>query len=186
MSTKYYISSISYDEATETLEIEWTIDVVWLFFNVPKERYSKLNKAEDKEEYYRENIMDVFKARQKWRSLEELLSISADVLLIDDVPLEINSTNCSNESAIHLAASWGDTRAIELLASLGAEIDAPGDCDCSPLYNAVMFSHREAVALLLKLGASPHSKNDLDFTPYQLAVRDNNQDLIDEFRDYVR
>ena len=58
MSTKYYISSISYDEATETLEIEWTIDVVWLFFNVPKERYSKLNKAEDKETNTKDELVE--------------------------------------------------------------------------------------------------------------------------------
>jgi ankyrin repeat protein len=186
MGEKYYISNVGYDKSTQTLEIEWTIDVMWSFFDVPEDIYVNLNAAEDKEEYYRKNIMDKFKGRQKWRSLEELLSISADILLIDGRPLDVNSSNCSNESAMHLAAIWGDAKAIELLASLGAAIDEPGDCDCSPLYNAVTFGHKQAVALLLQLGASPHSKNDIGYTPFQLAVERNNQDLIDVFSNYVK
>lgn len=185
MSTKYYISNIEYDENTLELEIEWTIDVVWKFFDVPKDRYLDLCNAEDKEEYYRNNIMEKFKGRQKWRDLNELLSITSDILLIDDMSQGVNAANCSNETAMYLAASWGDIKAIELLASNGADIDLPGDLGCTPLYYAVSNGHVDAVNLLLKLGAKPNSKNELNFTPYQLAVRDGDLKIKSAFAKYV-
>ncbi|MEQ1531789.1 MAG: ankyrin repeat domain-containing protein, partial [Methylococcales bacterium] len=147
--------------------------------------YIELMSTNDKERYYLEKIMNKFKGRQKWRTLEELLTISADILLIDDLSNGVNSTNACNESAIHLAASWGDVEAIDLLVAQGAAIDEPGDCDCTPLYNAVMNSNKDAVALLLKLGAAPLSKNDIGFNPYELAVHYKNQEIIQEFIPYV-
>lgn len=185
MNNKYYISNVIYNKLNKVLEIEWTIDVVWIFFDVPKEIYQNLYDAVDKEQYYRENIMNNFKGRQKWRNLEELLQIAADILLIRDLSKGVNSANCSNETAVHLAALWGDVEAIELLASLGAKIDSPGDCDCTPLYDAVSFGHVEATKLLLKLGASPDSCNDLEITPYEKAVMSGNLELIEAFSEYV-
>lgn len=186
MNNKYYISNAIYNQLTRTLEIEWTIDVARSFFNVPKEIYQGLCNAVDKEQYYREKIMDNFEGRQKWRNLEELLKIAADILLINDLSMGVNSANCSNETAVHLAAFWGDVEAIQLLASLGAKIDSPGDCDCTPLYDAVTFGHVEATKLLLKLGASPDSCNDLEITPYEQAVMSGNLELIEAFSEYVK
>jgi ankyrin repeat protein len=186
LNNKYYISNAIYNQLTRTLEIEWTIDVARSFFNVPKEIYQGLCNAVDKEQYYREKIMDNFEGRQKWRNLEELLKIAADILLINDLSMGVNSANCSNETAVHLAAFWGDVEAIQLLASLGAKIDSPGDCDCTPLYDAVTFGHVEATKLLLKLGASPDSCNDLEITPYEQAVMSGNLELIEAFSEYVK
>jgi ankyrin repeat protein len=152
---KYYISNTVYDEINKVLEIEWTIDEVWSHFDVPREIYLNLCNAENKEEHYLEYIREQYKARQKWRNLEELLKIAAEILLIDDLSDGVNSANRSNETAIHLAAFWGDVKAIELLASMGAKIDPPGDCGCTPLYDAVSFENINASKLLLKLGASP-------------------------------
>ncbi len=185
MSTKYYISNIAYDDTDHILDIEWTIDEIWQFFDVPEVVYQNLCNAEDKEEYYRSNIMEEFKGRQKWRNSKELLEIAADILLIEDLSNGVKSKNSCNESAIHIYSSWGDVKAIELLASLGSEIDAPGDCDCTPLYNAVMFHKEGAASLLLKLGASPHSTNDIGYTPFQLAVHNKDQDMIEAFSSYV-
>lgn len=181
MGNKYYISTIEYDEENLILEIEWTINVAWKFYDVPKDQYVELLHSLDREEYYRNNIMKVFKGRQKWRSLDELLSICAGTLLIDDTNLSVKSTNCSNESAIHLAAYWGDLEAVELLILSGSDIDQPGDCDCSPLYNAVMSNSSEVVDFLLKAGADPHSTNDIGYTPYELAINDNKQKIVEIF-----
>lgn len=185
MSNKYYISNIKYDETTQSLEIEWTIDVVWVFFYVPQLIYDQLKVAEDKEEFYRENIMEEFKGRQKWRDLDELIKICDDILLFKDKSEGIKATNYCNESAIHLASSWGDLEAVQLLASLGSEYDAPGDCDCTPLYGAVMFDNLEVVEYLLDLGANPHSKNDFGDTPYSKALEDSTPAVIEAFKKYV-
>jgi KTSC domain/Ankyrin repeats (3 copies) len=181
MSNKYYISSITYDDDSQTLELEWTTDIVWRFFSVPRSIYEALCRAQDREEYYRRYIMDKFKGRQKWRNLDELLSIAADILLIDDLSEGVRSTNGCNESAVHLAASRGDLEAIKLLVSLEADFDAPGDCDCTPLYGAVMCNNLEVVEYLLTLGASPNSTNDIGYTPYELASRNANPDIMQMF-----
>ncbi len=81
MNTKYYISRIEYDDESSTLEIEWTIDVVWNFFDVPRIQYVALLNSSDKEEYYRQHIMNNFKNRQKWRSFDELMKICAEVVI---------------------------------------------------------------------------------------------------------
>jgi hypothetical protein len=185
MSNKYYISDIKYQKKSRTLEIEWTIDVVWYFFDVPKSVYEELKASEDTEEFYRQHIMEKFKGRQKWRSLDELLSICADILLIDDLSQGVKATNCCNESAIHLSSSWGDIEAVKLLASLGAEFDAPDDCGCSPLYDAVMFNNLEVAQYLLRLGANPHSTNDIGYTPYELALSNSTSEIIEAFKEYV-
>lgn len=169
MSTKYYIDSVNYDEDSQILEIEWTIDVVWRFYEVPKSEYYALIIASDKEAYYRNCIMGKFSGRQKWRSLKELLSITAEILLIEDTEVGVNTKGVSDEISIHIATTWGDLDAVKLLVENGSEVDGPGDLDCTPLYNAVSFKHLEVVRFLLENGANPDSNNDLGYTPRELA-----------------
>jgi ankyrin repeat protein len=181
---KYFIQKIKYDDKVKTLEVYWSIDKVWQHFNVPKAVYLEFLSAQNKEEYYNLNF-SIFKHRQKWRSAEELLKICSDILLIGNFNNGVNSKNPSNEMPIHLAAFWGDVDAIKQLVSMGSEIDTPGDCDCTPLFDAVSFGNIDAAKLLLELGASPFSQNDLDYTPYEKALEDGDTKMIEVFLPYI-
>ena len=68
---------------------------------------------------------------------------------------------------------------------MGSEIDAPGDCNCTPLYDAVSFGNIDAAKLLLELGASPFSQNDLAYTPYEKALEDGDTKMIEVFLPYI-
>lgn len=183
---KYFIFKIEYLFEQKILEIYWTTDVVWQFFQVPEPLYARFNSAENKEEFYQLNFLGShFKHRQKWRNADELLKICSDTLLIENIDNGVNSKNASNEIPMHLAAYWGDVEAIKLLVSMGSEIDAPGDCDCTPLYDAVSFGNIDAAKLLLELGASPFSQNDLAYTPYEKALEDGDTKMIEVFLPYI-
>ncbi len=181
----YYIDKIEYFSKDRTLELTWSIDVVWNFFEVPESVYLSLAGAQNKEEYYRENVMNAYSHRQKWRNAKELLKICADILFIQEKNVSVNSRSLSNELPIHLVSFWGDVEAIRLLASMGSEIDSPGDCNCTPLYDAVSSGNIQAVEVLLELGASPFSINDLNYTPYELALETTNSDMINAFSSYI-
>ncbi len=184
---KSFIDKIEYLPDLKILEVYWAIDIVWQFYDVPKDIYLGFELAENKEEFYRHNFLEsTYKHRQKWRNRDELLKICADILLIDEFDNGVNSKNSSNEMPIHLAAFWGDVEAIKLLVSMGSEIDSPGDCDCTPLYDAVSFGNIEAAKLLLKLGASPFSQNDLGYTPYELAIEKGDSMMIEIFLPHVK
>ncbi len=181
---KYFIQEIKYDDKVKTLEVYWLIDTVWQYFDVPKSVYLEFVSAEKKEEYHNANFSS-FKHRQKWRSADELLKICSDILLIDKFDNGVNSKVLSNEIPMHLAAFWGDVEAIKLLVSMGSEIDAPGDCNCTPLYDAVSFGNIDAAKLFLELGASPFSQNDLAYTPYEKALEDGDTKMIEVFLPYI-
>ncbi|XP_053406870.1 putative ankyrin repeat protein RBE_0489 isoform X3 [Mercenaria mercenaria] len=54
------------------------------------------------------------------------------------------------DRAIHIAATKGNTSAIEHLINAGADYELPNDLGITPLYNAVRANHPLAVKELLK------------------------------------
>ncbi len=65
-----------------------------------------------------------------------MLAISA-VLVLEERPIDVNEVGYDNDRPLHVAAMWGDVEAIDMLVAAGAEVDARGEFNFTPLRNAV-------------------------------------------------
>jgi RimJ/RimL family protein N-acetyltransferase len=104
-----------------------------------------------------------------WSSLEELLLAISDSLVLEERAIGVNKVGFDGDRPLHVAAVWGDVRAIDMLVAAGAEIDGRGEFSFTPLRNAVGQGHVAAVRRLLELGASPHTLGEWGGTPEDLA-----------------
>jgi ankyrin repeat protein len=68
-------------------------------------------------------------------------------------PCELSSAS----SPIHLASMYGQTKSVQLLLSLGADIHTRDGDGCTALHLAVMSNHQSTVHLLLLQGANTHT-----------------------------
>jgi ankyrin repeat protein len=81
------------------------------------------------------------------------------------------------DTPLHIVAIWGDVEAARVLIASGAEIDARGEDDFTPLHNAVEQGHTEVVELLLDAGANPRLLCRAG-DAFSLVVHDSNPALI--------
>lgn len=75
------------------------------------------------------------------------------------------------DTPLHIIATWGDVESARVLIESGAEIDARGEDDFTPLLNAVEQGHLHLVALLLNMGANPLLRDKDGMTARDLADR---------------
>jgi len=80
----------------------------------------------------------------------------------------VNYQNGYGDTPLHIVSSWGDTDAINLLVSSGANINAQGETGFTPLHCAVEQDHPKALRALLSLGAKSIKDSNGD-TPIDLA-----------------
>ena len=80
------------------------------------------------------------------------------------------------DTPLHIVAGWGDVDAARILLDAGAEIDARGEEDCTPLHEAIIQGHVEIVALLISRGAGPKLKCRLG-DAYELAALSKNEKI---------
>lgn len=66
---------------------------------------------------------------------------------------------------IHIAASGGDLRTIQILINAGQDVDVRGDMGCTALHYACAAGHTEIERFLLKHGASLGARNDFGKLP---------------------
>ena len=122
---------------------------------------------------------------RNWTSLEALLIAISDVLVLERRPIGVNEVGYDNDRPLHVAAVWGDVQAIEMLVAAGAEVDAPGEFQFTPLYQAVGQGHVAAARRLLELGASPHTHGKWGGTPNELARTKNDAQMTALFDKYA-
>jgi len=77
---------------------------------------------------------------------------------------------------LHKVAIWGDVAAAEVLLAHGADINARGEDDDTPLHRSMR--HPEMVRFLLSRGADPDLKDRYGRSPRDRIMDLNNQDLI--------
>lgn len=106
---------------------------------------------------------------RNWTSLEALLWAISDVLVLESRAISVHEVGYDNDRPLHVAAIWGDVQAIEMLVAAGAEVDARGEFQFTPLRHAVGQGHVAAARRLLELGASPHTRGEWGATPCELA-----------------
>src|SRR5690349_6920767 len=122
---------------------------------------------------------------RNWTSLGELLLAISDVLVLEERLIDVNEVGYDGDRPLHVAAIWGDVQAIELLVAAGAEVDARGEFEFTPLREAVGQGHVAAARRLLELGASPHARGEWGATPNELARRRDDPEMIALFDGYA-
>ena len=93
----------------------------------------------------------------------DLLNYEADDPTSPIDPLTWRSPE--GDACIHYAAMRGDQEAIRMLISLGANPNAKGDMNNTPLHYATQFAHNEAAQTLVDLGADRSLTNDFGKAP---------------------
>ena len=86
---------------------------------------------------------------------------------------DVNQRGNFGDPPIHLAASRGAVRELQVLIQHGADIEARGDMDsnCTPLHLSVLMGHLDATEFLLKSGADPFARDSDGETPLDYAKR---------------
>jgi ankyrin repeat protein len=90
----------------------------------------------------------------------------------------VNSTNERGETALHLAAKYGKTYAVQILLEKGASVNALADSNETPLHRAVESGNSETVALLITKGACVNVFADFRGTPLHYAAKSGNSETV--------
>jgi len=107
----------------------------------------------------------------KRTELDAVLASMRDTAEFDMIEIKgVNDRGNLGNTPLHVAAVWGDVRAINCLLDHGANIDAVGEFGETALHVAVQMRRPEAVETLLARGASRDVRNDLGKTPIELAM----------------
>lgn len=67
--------------------------------------------------------------------------------------------NFMGDTVLHTICSMGNLDAVKMLVSVGADVNARGDQEATPLFNAVIGEAPEVVSYLLESGADPSIPN---------------------------
>ena len=118
-------------------------------------------------------MANVAKQRQ---SVDEFLARVASHLLPGESgpTIDVRTKGVGGDTALHLAALWGDVRGVQLLLDAGAFIDEQNELGRSPLYYAILEGHDSVAEYLLESGADPDQSTELGFTPRLIAQRSRN------------
>ena len=79
---------------------------------------------------------------------------------------------------LHWAGGAGKVNTMEVLISLGADVDALSDSDATPLHQAVLHNRPEAVKLLIRGNAGLNSQNKSGYTPLDYATANGWTELV--------
>ena len=79
---------------------------------------------------------------------------------------------------LHWAAGAGKVNTMEVLISLGADVEAVSDSNATPLHQAVLRNRLEAVKLLIRSNADLNSQNKSGHTPLDYATANGWTELV--------
>jgi uncharacterized protein len=93
----------------------------------------------------------------KGSELDAILDSMRETAEFDMLELKsVNDRGNLGNAPLHVAAVWGDVRAINCLLDHGAAIDAIGEFGETALHVAVQMRHAEAVKILLARCCKTH------------------------------
>ena len=88
----------------------------------------------------------------------------------------------SKETTIWKATEEGDASIVELLISLGQDVNAKNDSGDTPLLRAAVFGREEVANLLMSKGAKVNTQNKFGYTPLDMAIKLNKTKTADLLR----
>jgi ankyrin repeat protein len=88
------------------------------------------------------------------------------------------SEYASKETALHLAARYRKTYAVQILIEKGASVDAVTTSKETPLHTASRLGNLETVELLIEKGASVNALKTYNETPLHLAFKQSNLKIV--------
>uniref|UniRef100_UPI00398E5A1E CARD- and ANK-domain containing inflammasome adapter protein n=1 Tax=Pristiophorus japonicus TaxID=55135 RepID=UPI00398E5A1E len=91
---------------------------------------------------------------------------------------DVNGTNDSNETLLHIAAAHGHVKIIEYLLNKGAKIEVRDNKGQSPLHRAAEKGHIGAAKMLLQAGAHIYALDTESRCPLQLAAQSNHFPIV--------
>lgn len=77
----------------------------------------------------------------------------------------LSYVDSNGDSLLHIAASGGDLRTVELLLKAGIDVDRLGDMGCTALHYALAGDHKDVANFLLAHGASTEIINEFGLRP---------------------
>ena len=89
----------------------------------------------------------------------------------------VSYTNGYGDTPLHIVANYGDSEAIEVMVSAGADINAIGESGYTPLHCAAEQNKPEAVSRLIQLGAEI-LEDESGLTPLELARVVKSQEAV--------
>ncbi|CAN0282250.1 unnamed protein product, partial [Discosporangium mesarthrocarpum] len=88
----------------------------------------------------------------------------------------LRSEDDMRDTPLHLAASSGDDRIVNLLLTNGAEVNAEDNLGSTPLNRAAVTGHVEVIRLLLEHGADLEHLDDISGAALHAAARRNHSE----------
>ena len=176
---------ISYDAATGTLLVESAELPRYEVFDLPPSAYQALLAAPSVSDYFYKNIWSMrLEHDRHWPDISTLLAYMEEDMLFMDTPVTVNSTEADGTTPLHIACTWGDVGAVDLLIASGAPINARGDMDTTPLYDAVGFNRMRCIEHLLQAGATVDDTNQMGWTAREMATYREQTAVLDLFLQY--
>jgi ankyrin repeat protein len=96
----------------------------------------------------------------------------------------IDATNLDDSTPLNIAADYGHIDIVELLINAKANINKPDCLGDTPLHSATFQGYIDIVKLLLVAGANMHLRNGRLETPGQIALHNQDPEMIKLFKYY--
>lgn len=163
-----------------------------------REGYGRKWYNDSDHEGHNEQIRRSIKNHEDWITARKIAMVNSDDKKMSTVLNEyaelpeysemgtpsINTKSLFGNYPINIAATRGMLNEVITILSHGADVNAPGEHNYSPLHNAIEQGHIEVVQYLINYGANLFVKTDYGDTPAQLAKKLKEQKIFELLQVY--
>jgi ankyrin repeat protein len=98
-----------------------------------------------------------------------------------ETSIDVRSKNADGDTALHVAALWGDVSVVDRLLQAGAFVNEPGAGGRTALYYAALEGHQAVAERLLAAGADPDQIVDIGMSSRDVASQRKDERLLELF-----
>jgi ankyrin repeat protein len=116
-------------------------------------------------------------------SVADILAQAAKALFPNEgkASIDVRTKSADGDTALHVAALWGDEAAVDQLIKAGAFVDEPGGGGRTALYYAALKGHVSVAERLIAASADPDHVGDLGMSPRGIAQQIGDERMIKLF-----
>ena len=96
-------------------------------------------------------------------------------------PLDVRSKSADGDTALHMAALWGDVAAVEQLLTAGAFVNEVGAAGRTALYYAALEGHVAVAERLVAAGADPDMVVNIGMSSRDVAAQREDKSMMELF-----